>query len=577
MSEQNQLKREGDGSIVDTWSSQQAPIAAPQPIPYPPALATLQQLRLRVSQRILVPREELNRTKQELEAQDSQHKQKLHDLRRGVATATTRKNEIRTQIAELQRELEIHEATIVQSSAELQILQQYIPAWDDAVAQGYEIAVELEAHTIESWHDRLTEDPCDTWQMEDVVELCNEIGLGILTPHITSTVQSGEQYTPKYFCFMTQAQWTNFKMQHNCTYGDIWYLKYALNHLKSGRGVPNPSVQYGPDDDPESWGRDQLAAFVSGIPGVTLAPKIRQARINGAVMYSMTEEQISTLSEGSENERQVLRYIVQVLKQKRSSRTYETSHYRRELNSHFPRSKGDVFRSVRTLVYAFGAHNNVPQDNVDKFAQHLIRECEEKVDKAALSQDDFLRAIVECLWTSLLTMEYANKEFSGILNTFLREDWARPSPYVATLCRAMSFLYVSHVKDEIPPKVVYRGTSLPDPGFFQPNCKFRVPSFFSTTSKFCVAKMFRNRSLSFFPQNIGVYFVVELDPNQQCRQVHLVRYSQFQGEFEYLFSPYSVFTVLRVQFHQTIRHVDIFLQPAYDMNNEAHDLPLGWM
>lgn len=83
--------------------------------------------------------------------------------------------------------------------------------------------------------------------------------------------------------------------------------------------------------------------------------------------------------------------------------------------------------------------------------------------------------------------------------------------------------------------------------------------------------------------DLAVVWVVHVDPdggvnpNKLCRNASLVKKSHVQGEEEYLFVPYSVFTVTSVEqggadFASPMK---IHIEAASDNIRESEDLPLA--
>ena len=70
---------------------------------------------------------------------------------------------------------------------------------------------------------------------------------------------------------------------------------------------------------------------------------------------------------------------------------------------------------------------------------------------------------------------------------------------------------------------------------------------------------------------------VRIDPDRKCLHVNLVKKTNVAGEEEYLFAPYSAFTVLSAEWNtgtDNDPHV-IELVAAVDNKAEPEDLPLA--
>ena len=97
------------------------------------------------------------------------------------------------------------------------------------------------------------------------------------------------------------------------------------------------------------------------------------------------------------------------------------------------------------------------------------------------------------------------------------------------------------------------GGKLPDKhrAFYTVGKKYRVPGFLATSFSKDVAVGFRDGN-GYPKDSPGVLWVVhvdpagEHDPAQRCKHVNFVQHSLVPGEQEYLFAPYSIFTVRAV-------------------------------
>ena len=97
-----------------------------------------------------------------------------------------------------------------------------------------------------------------------------------------------------------------------------------------------------------------------------------------------------------------------------------------------------------------------------------------------------------------------------------------------------------------PGDVCYRGGGFLDDHweFFESRVgmKFRQPSYLATSFDVNVANGFIFRSA--MPSRVR--WTIRIDPERKCKHVNLVMKSNVPGEQEYLFVPYSAFTVLSV-------------------------------
>jgi len=226
-------------------------------------------------------------------------------------------------------------------------------------------------------------------------------------------------------------------------------------------------------------------------------------------------------------------------------------------------------------------------------------------------------ATAELLWTS-------NTPFSGmpdrhseplyrLLNMALICDWPETAKAVAGYARAFNMTFaVSRVQKQsnFPEDgITYRGGGFglvdvtgKSPAdlkrFFVPNCKYRVPQFLATSFSEEVAKHFISQAASTGAPEMVLWHVHtdqrgdpdndEYDDCYRCKHVNFIQHSQIMHppghpqegrpcEDEYLFAPYSVFTVLFTQWRAGTRtkpHI-IHISAAVDNLDEPEDLPLA--
>ena len=101
--------------------------------------------------------------------------------------------------------------------------------------------------------------------------------------------------------------------------------------------------------------------------------------------------------------------------------------------------------------------------------------------------------------------------------------------------------------------------------------KFRQPAFLASSFSKRVAKKFLEESPS------AIMWEIEIDRAQKCRHVNLVQNSVVEGEQEYLFVPYSAFTVRKVRWAAgTTKDPHwIVLTAAVDNLAACEELPLA--
>mmetsp|Transcript_82880 Transcript_82880/g.222304 ORF Transcript_82880/g.222304 Transcript_82880/m.222304 type:complete len:210 (-) Transcript_82880:222-851(-) len=194
---------------------------------------------------------------------------------------------------------------------------------------------------------------------------------------------------------------------------------------------------------------------------------------------------------------------------------------------------------------------------------------------------------------------YHSRELCSIINQCLREDDAELLVDLMPVVRAINQLcVVQGEKRENQPQIqahqwpssgkCFRGGSLPEEhkAFFSEGLKYRVPGFLATSLSEEVASKFAERQFDLSNGSAHcVLWIVEVDPRGandprlRCKQVNYVRHSNLEDvEQEFLFAPYSVFTVQRAEWSPNPTYVSphrIFLAAARDNRVEPEDLPLA--
>ncbi|CAE8601232.1 unnamed protein product [Polarella glacialis] len=196
-----------------------------------------------------------------------------------------------------------------------------------------------------------------------------------------------------------------------------------------------------------------------------------------------------------------------------------------------------------------------------------------------------VQAIATRLWSSTLRSTNDNREMCSYINQALREDQPKMLESLVVIIRAINELCVNRRTassvDWPKDHTCYRGAGLPDErrGFFRPGRKYRVPFLLATTfEKTRVAQgIFASQAQdNGFPP---VLYVLRLDAEYQCRHVNFLGEKSLCNESEFLFAPYSVFTVRSVEWQETptwrnphMVHLDV----AVDNKEESDDLPLAF-
>ena len=183
------------------------------------------------------------------------------------------------------------------------------------------------------------------------------------------------------------------------------------------------------------------------------------------------------------------------------------------------------------------------------------------------------------MWTSALRLR--GREFCFILNAAVRSDDDELADSTAGLTRAINQLCVTTGASALqaaahpPDSFCFRGGGFDDRyhSFYVSGRQFRQPAYLATSFSRAVAAGFLARTGS----ASKVLWLVRIDPLRKCVHVNLVKRSNVPGEEEYLFAPYSAFTVLSVAWNAGTTadpHV-IELLAAVDNKAEPEGLPLA--
>ena len=266
---------------------------------------------------------------------------------------------------------------------------------------------------------------------------------------------------------------------------------------------------------------------------------------------------------------------------------FQGTHFKREYEAAAaPKHQHELWGAVHTILTQHCARNGVSGADGDGFFQRLQVQ-------AFTYQDELLTAVpaaAQRMWTSAVKVSDGHeKELCGILNEAIRLDSPDCMAQVALVARAINQLCVVRRPPadlRFPPGgACWRGGGLPDAHrpFYVAQKTYRVPGFLATSFSEDKAEEFLYRA-HYESNQPAVKWVVELDPRGEqefryrCKHVDLVRRAHVAGEEEFLFAPYSVFTVLEVRWASPATDADphvVRLRAAIDNRREPEDLPLA--
>ena len=196
--------------------------------------------------------------------------------------------------------------------------------------------------------------------------------------------------------------------------------------------------------------------------------------------------------------------------------------------------------------------------------------------------DEFLNEVETIairLWTSPQKLQ--NRELCSIFNQAIRSDNKEMMPSVVVFARGLNMLCVNRRVSSLPegPRITFRGGGLPSKeihDFFAVGKQFRSPQFLSTSISRGVAFDFVHRAVG--RGEIPVLWEFHFDEDYRCKHVNILSKSNVEGEKEFLFAAYSVFTVRvkEIQVNPTWKNPHkIALDVAPDNQDYPENLPVS--
>jgi len=260
--------------------------------------------------------------------------------------------------------------------------------------------------------------------------------------------------------------------------------------------------------------------------------------------------------------------------------TFSNSHYKKLYNqTPIPDQNKIILESADSLIEAYQkeyAHAISLEDCI-LFRESLHRSLELTLSQ---SQDPLdVPTLSIKLWTSNINLK--GKEFCGILNHAIRSDKPELLKHAVIISRGINVQCV--IRKKIAPawpddNITYRGGGLPQQyrSFYEPKKTYRAPMFIATSTKKHVAlNMFCSRVTA--PCE-PVLWKFHFHPDCKCVHVNYLDKSLIEGEEEFLFSAYSVFTVMQVDWKESPTWINahvIDLAVSPDNLLEKEDLPLA--
>mmetsp|Transcript_29194 Transcript_29194/g.69321 ORF Transcript_29194/g.69321 Transcript_29194/m.69321 type:complete len:530 (+) Transcript_29194:158-1747(+) len=222
-----------------------------------------------------------------------------------------------------------------------------------------------------------------------------------------------------------------------------------------------------------------------------------------------------------------------------------------------------------------------------------------RVEANAIAENWFMEGLTDVigmaqrLWSST-SRGCGDRELCSLLNDALRSDEPALMAPLAVFARTINAGLITRRSlagplPWPPNHETYRGAVLPQEHlqWYQRMAgrKYRVPGFLATSFEQETAEEFAQRAWQALSGKVpAVLYTLKLDPRgatrkvRRCQHVSLIRKSNVQTEAEFLYVPYSTFTVAEVRVSGNPTYLDphiVVLQSSVDNMTEPEDLPLA--
>jgi ankyrin repeat protein len=281
-------------------------------------------------------------------------------------------------------------------------------------------------------------------------------------------------------------------------------------------------------------------------------------------------------------------------------RSFANSHFKQAYDSQtMPIDMATVvFAKLNEFLYTYCSVHSLQSKAelalLKMFVKNLQRET---MQHAGVEVHGEAGPTAELLWTSAQKFEGVEgheKELCSLINSAIRDDYPDLAGPTAGICRAINTLCVVRglAVDQLRfPKdgITYRGGGFDNvhKGFFTEGKQFRVPGFLATSFSKKVAKNFRDNIATPPPGGSRILWLIRIDPEgetdpaKRCKHVNFVSNSHIVDadgnprEAEFLFAPYSTFTIKSVKWGDGGEPHEIKIEAATDNSTTPEDLPLS--
>lgn len=272
-------------------------------------------------------------------------------------------------------------------------------------------------------------------------------------------------------------------------------------------------------------------------------------------------------------------------------RTFATSHYKHVYAEARPAAfQHQLLTAVHKTLKLVAMRMN-PTVNPDILAGR-VDDFMSKIQDEAFRNDKALKddvgAVAEYLWTSgKKHLVVKGMEMCSVLNTVIRDDILEEVVAAGSIFRSINTRRVQRDGDAKQDQPFPDNCETWRGGGFRRRFraffnrllgqKYRVPAFLATSNKMSVAATFANK----VKNHPRVIWCIKFDPRGEAQVKFRVKHMTFveksliANEGEYLFAPYSVFTLQSVEWSevQEIPH-KLTIVAALDNKQEDENLPL---
>ena len=276
-----------------------------------------------------------------------------------------------------------------------------------------------------------------------------------------------------------------------------------------------------------------------------------------------------------------------------SGRTFATSHYKRYYTAAKPAVfQHELLAAVHNMLKLVAKRTSLTLDEHD--LEKGVNDFMFKVQEDAFKHDTDLKenvgAVAEYLWTSAKTHAVVDyMQLCSVLNMVIRDDVEEEVEAAVIFFRGINARRVMRrggIDTSYPPNgKIWRGGGFrrQHRAFFErmQGRKYRVPAFLASSTQRSVAAKFAFDAFAANDSHPCAIWCIQVDKRGKRHPEHRVKHMTFvsktlvKGEEEYLFAPYSVFTLVSCRWSDELcKPHEITLHAACDNKKEDEHLVL---